>query len=519
MTSLHTLGPVKPPVHVDPALGVNWFALTSNLGSDPTLNGTSFASLFQGATNAAPSSPSSTTNADPLAQLNALLQSGVPMPTIVDRLAQQIAGAVQQQLSAQTSANAGARLKSTLVQSIANALAPPGNAPPGNATDQVAALAQRLRELIARIAGDAKNTAGQQNDIAGQILDAKSAKEIPAQRKSETASTQVDSDTLARALLNSVAASFTNTAAANASPATTVASQSVPQAPATPVQNALVSQMQAASAPSQITVANAPDVLARMLVRAAGVDARINGVAAQGAQVPTNSGTDSTPSALAARFQNLLANLGAQSDGSGTQTNSNGSNFMRDFTPQSDSKAPADASQLGISVAANAPVSNASFTAQTQALTHASVDANAVVEQVVKSMVMRTNQSGSSEIRLRLNPDNLGEVTMKLTVNGSSISANLVAQNGDVRNALLSNHQQLARSLSEAGLTLTGFSVDVSGGDAGRDQNRDRTGGFGRRYIVHEFGGSGDATETAQTTSLGPPLLANSSLELFNYLA
>jgi flagellar hook-length control protein FliK len=134
-------------------------------------------------------------------------------------------------------------------------------------------------------------------------------------------------------------------------------------------------------------------------------------------------------------------------------------------------------------------------------------------------MVMRTSQSGSSEIRLRLNPDNLGEVTLKLTVNGSSISANLVAQNGDVRNALLSNHQQLAQSLSEAGLTLAGFSVDVSGGDAGRDQNRDRTGGFGRRYVVHEIGGNTDASEPAQSPSLGPPLLANSSLELFNYLA
>ncbi len=434
------------------------------------------------------------------------------MSSIVDRLAQQIAGAVQQQLPAQTSATASARLKSSLVQSIANALAPPGNAPPGNATDQVAALAQRLRQLIARIAGDAKNTAGQQNDIAGKILDANSAKEIPAQRKSETASTQVDSDSLARALLNSVL-----------SKPTPVATQSGPQTPAAPAPNVPVSQAQAIPAPSQtqITVANAPDLLARMLVRAAGVDAKINGVSAQGGQTSANSGTDSTPSALAARFQNLLASVGTPADGAGTQSNSNGSNFTRDFTPQSDSKAPAsgDATQLGLSVAANTPVSNASFATQTHALTHSAVDANAVVEQVMKSMVMRTNQSGSSEIRLRLNPDNLGEVTMKLTVSGSSISANLVAQNGDVRNALMSNHQQLAQSLSEAGLTLTGFSVDVSGGDAGRDQNRDRTGGFGRRYVVHEIGGSSDEAETAQPTSLGPPILANSSLELFNYLA
>ena len=503
MTSLHITGPVKQPIHTDPTQGVNWFGSASNSVSGPSTNGTSFASLFQGATNATPQAAG--TNSDPLAQLNALLQSGLPFSTIVDRLAQQIAGAVQQQLPAQTSANA--RWKSSLVQSIANALAPPGNAPPGNATDQVAALAQRLRELIASIAGDAKNTAGQQNDIAGKILDANSAKDIPAQRKNETASTQVDTDTLARALLSSVAASFNNTPAANAT--APVAPQSNPQLPAQ------------AGAPSQaqITVANAPDLLARMLVRAAGVDARINGVAAQGSQASESGGTDSTPSALAARFQSVLANVAAF--GSGTQGNSSGSNFARDFAPQPDTKpsTSSDVTQLGISVAAGAPASSTSFATQAQSLAHSSVDANAIVEQVVKSMVMRTTQSGSSEIRLRLNPDNLGEVTMKLTLSGSSISANLVAQNGDVRNALLSNHHQLAQSLSEAGLTLAGFSVDVSGGDAGRDQNRDRTDGFGRRYVVHEIGGSSDQSESAQSTSLGPQLLANSSLELFNYLA
>jgi len=132
---------------------------------------------------------------------------------------------------------------------------------------------------------------------------------------------------------------------------------------------------------------------------------------------------------------------------------------------------------------------------------------------------MRTDQSGTSEIRLRLNPDNLGEVTMKLTITGSSVSANVVAQNADVGNALVSNHKQLAQSLSQAGLTLSGFSVDVSGGDAGSRQNQDRTDGFGRRYVVHEIGSSDSTNESAQPSALGPQLLPGSSLELFYYLA
>lgn len=108
---------------------------------------------------------------------------------------------------------------------------------------------------------------------------------------------------------------------------------------------------------------------------------------------------------------------------------------------------------------------------------------------------------------------------MKLTVSGSTISANIVAQNGDARAALLSNQHQLAQSLGEAGLTLAGFSVDVSGGDAGREQTKDHTSGFGRRYVVHEMGGVSDEADTAMAGSLGPHILPRSSLDLFNYLA
>jgi flagellar hook-length control protein FliK len=149
----------------------------------------------------------------------------------------------------------------------------------------------------------------------------------------------------------------------------------------------------------------------------------------------------------------------------------------------------------------------------------APIDANAVVEQMVKSMMLRTAQSGSSEIRLRLVPDSLGEVTMKITVQGSQINANVVAQNADVRNALLTNQQQLARSLADAGLTLSGFSVDVSGGDAGKDNNRDRTGGFGRRYAVHELAAKDGESETESVSSSEPQLVSRSTLELLNYLA
>ena len=272
-------------------------------------------------------------------------------------------------------------------------------------------------------------------------------------------------------------------------------------------------------------MANAPDLLARMLVRAAGVDAKINGNAAvAGAPNGAASNTAQTPSALAARFESALANIvsNAKLASSGGSFTSGGQTGQSSDQQSQQSQLLNHDSSLTNTLAA--PAFSLSGTAQSAAQTSAGasqtpVDANAVIEQLVKSMVMRTDAQGSSVIQLHLQPENLGDVTMKITVTGSQISANVVAANADVRNTLMSNHQQLARSLADAGLTLSGFSVDVSGGNAGRDrQNNDRTAGFGRRYTVHELSGASES-ETPALAALGPSILDGSSLALFNYLA
>lgn len=531
MNSLNALGSAHLG-KIDGSAASNAFGSTPNL-LDPTqmAGNASFAALFAGITNATtPAVPGT----DPLAQLTALVQNGTPMSSIIDRLAQQLAGAVQSQLPASGGATSAVQLRTSLAKTIAKALSPPGNAPPGTAAEQVAGLAQRLRSWIATLAGSAEKQSGQQNDIAGNLLDAKPAKDIPAQSKSSSESIDIDPAVLARALLTSLSAALSGGTTNASSPASfsaalsagnapvNVPSANVPSAPAgAPVSVASAADDQSAASSAQITMSNAPDLLARMLVRAAGVDAQVNGGSTQGSTGVPSGGTDSTPSALAARFASVLATIAANATGSESQSNSNGSSFGREFSQQSADKAStaSNSSQaFGASIATTPPVSSSSLTAQPPAAASL-VDANAVIEQVVKSMVMRTNESGTSEIRLRLNPDNLGEVSMKLTVSGSSISANILAQNGDVRNALMANQQQLAQTLSEAGLTLAGFSVDVSGGDAGRDRDtKDRTAGFGRRYVVHEIGGASDEPQSAQLSSLGPQILSNSSLDLFNYL-
>ena len=257
-----------------------------------------------------------------------------------------------------------------------------------------------------------------------------------------------------------------------------------------------------------------------MLVRAAGADPTVTGGAASVTAQAGNGNNDGSfnLSTIAARLASALgdgvAGASASQNGS-TSGNLLGHGFSADDQTSSTStpSAPNGTSAVAASVT-NAQLQNL---LQPQQAAASSVDVSSVIEQLIKSMSMRTNAQGSSTIQLHLQPANLGDVTMKITVTGTQISANVVAQNADVRNALVSNHQQLTKSLADAGLTLTGFSVDVSGGDS-KQQNQGQTSGFGRRYVVHELGGT-TASEESAVSNLGPPLLGGSGLGLFNYLA
>jgi flagellar hook-length control protein FliK len=70
----------------------------------------------------------------------------------------------------------------------------------------------------------------------------------------------------------------------------------------------------------------------------------------------------------------------------------------------------------------------------------------------------------SSEIRLSLVPETLGDVSVKLTVDAGNVSAHVIADTPEVRDAIVSAQPELSRSLADAGLKLTSFTVDVSGG-------------------------------------------------------
>jgi len=418
-----------------------------------------------------------------LSQIAGLLQGGTPMATVVDRIVKD------------------PNVRGTLERALASALAPPGTSPPSSSgTQQLAAsLEQRIRQLLTTLKSET-TTAGQQSEFSGQILDAKSARETPAQQMNPTPT------------------------GAPADEVTSFARMLVQKAVAS-IQDKGDTQT---AAPANLPTAQTPDILARMLARAANADAQRTATAVQrtgqlsGAPVSTQTHTTTaTPSSLL--FDRLIAIIAEHK--SGTQSDANaGKQFSQDAataqgaTPGSSTHqaqsnlpaAPAFSTQIASASAPAAP-------AQAAANHYTTVDPQYVIEQLVKGIAMR-NSGTTSELRMRLQPEHLGYVALKLTVTGNTITANVIAQNAHVRELLLSNQQQLARSLADAGLSLGNFSVDVSGGNAGFTQQHAQQ----QRAFV-QTNGSANALATEEEpwadSRFGPPLLPAGKALVLNYLA
>jgi flagellar hook-length control protein FliK len=250
-----------------------------------------------------------------------------------------------------------------------------------------------------------------------------------------------------------------------------------------------------------------------MLARAANADAQRTG------QVPAHSSPAPATTSPSDLFTRLLTVIAQQSrDGASHE----GGKQPEDFafaksvlptvhhTSAPSNVTPAFATAVS---AASAPAAQP----QQAAAVPYTMNPQSVIEQVVKGIVLR-NFGTTSEVRMRLQPEHLGDVSLKLTVSGNTISANIVAQNADVRDMLVSNQQQLARSLAQAGLSLGAFSVDVSGGNPGFPQQQNQQ----HRPLSKAGGlhiGAVAEDEPWADSRFGPPVLSGAKPLVLNYLA
>jgi hypothetical protein len=99
-----------------------------------------------------------------------------------------------------------------------------------------------------------------------------------------------------------------------------------------------------------------------------------------------------------------------------------------------------------------------------------------VVDQVVKGLALKV-QGGLSEVRIRLEPESLGEVVVNMRMENGKLQAQIDVSQAGVKGVLDGNLGQLRQSLSARGIEVQRLDVVFSGGSGARGSE----GGQGER--------------------------------------
>ena len=121
-------------------------------------------------------------------------------------------------------------------------------------------------------------------------------------------------------------------------------------------------------------------------------------------------------------------------------------------------------------------------------------DDNQPVAQVVRQIVETTavaQKNNVSQIRLQLNPEFLGRVSILLTSSEDGLSARIQAQSGTVRELLLSNLNRLQSELRDMGINMK--SIDITGHGLGSDLSQ------GGRFLGRNRESEGQGTTSLVT--------------------
>ena len=94
-------------------------------------------------------------------------------------------------------------------------------------------------------------------------------------------------------------------------------------------------------------------------------------------------------------------------------------------------------------------------------------------ERLAEFLAEKARVSLPKSIEIRLDPPNLGRVTVLLSQRGNDVVVKFLAQSFDAQRALADASGDLARALAERGLFLSGFLVDL-GGRGLRDESAER---------------------------------------------
>jgi flagellar hook-length control protein FliK len=501
----------------------------------------------------------------------------------VQQIVQQLAGALANVFAGQLSGANLAQIQTQLQATFAAALSPPGNGPPASLADLASTLAQRFRQIADLAAGVIGET-GQSNRLfAGSFSDAATTaggQPAPGSTNGNTTADSIASD--ASALLASLTASqgdgktVASTAPAIGTNGDTLLGRILARAtppPASPVTPSPSDASTSSSSTAAPAPATGPNVTASAVDRAIAAATALLGQSLTAAAAPSATPATATIGAVATAAAAIpvdaLSALASKSVAPASPTtdaavttaaaSTNGSlstsvtAFVKSFTealaatgagaPAATDKPVTDddgtatvlpttvASTQAPTIGAFAPVAPAlhvdalSANPATPSVPQQSAppDPNTVIDQVLRGAFLVTT-GDSSTVRLRLVPESLGDVTVKLNISGTSVDAQVVAQTPAAHDALVAGQAQLTRSLSDAGLKLTSFNVSLGGGgftsfQQQQQQSAQHQTPSGQRLLL----GDVDTSETddpslAAVPSFAPPTSAATGWGAYNYL-
>lgn len=483
-----------------------------------------------------------------------LLANGETVSEIVQQLAASLASSLAQQFGGDP-----AQIQNQLQTAFASALSPPTTTgPPLSNADLASALAQQFRQ-VADVAAGVIGETGQSNRLfAGSNSDAATTAGVqPAPQPSGNDPAPADSiATNASALLASLTASQGDgpAVATNGAPALgpngdtllgrilarATLSQPLSTGSQTPDANAAT---QTGSSPlTTLALAAAAAALGNLAATTAPAPvpaatlpaAAITRVIADAAPTPaTNSGSDAVVAteapaplnpavvAFVKAFSDALTSSAPPNAKNASNTDPNALLQTTDLSSQAPTIgafAPVQAAVQNDAVSTDGSHNSNPATLPSQT----AVDPNLVVGQILHGLSLSTIDT-SSIVRMRLVPEELGDVSVKLTVEGSSVSAQIMAQTPAAHDALVAGQGQLTRALADAGLKLTSFNVDLAGGFASFQQQQQQQSANQGSSNGRTLLGGVDTPETddgslVAAPNFGPPLLASSNWSALNYL-
>jgi flagellar hook-length control protein FliK len=521
-------------------------------------------------------------------QIQALLDGGTSPSDIASRLASSLAASVASALGVSTEA-----AKAKLTQTFTAALTPASIGPPPSNAERASALVTRLRQLAELVTRVTNEETGQPiRLIAGQSSDAETAGATPAPTSESIlrdalaalaapASPMVTAQAASTVSAGSAAVARTSTTGAAATtPRATTSITGTPNLPArtiggpvssgTPMKATWDGGLPVSATPvidtvggvaetsgdgrtvavdPATTVATGGDTpIGRILARAslANQASAVTDVSADDSASTSSASTSTgttpmvTPAttasaaatavtagamkaldAFAQAFSAALARDDAAKDAASSTASAGGASAT---TSLASLEAASGLVANTHDATAIAPPTPASTLPQTQ-----TVDPNAVVDQVLQGVSLRISD-GSSVVRLRLVPENLGDVSVKLVVTGGSVDASITTSTPEAQSALLGGQAQLTRTLADAGLKLQSFTVALGTGggstsNGNGDANADARSRQSSTQRIGAIGSTGGDETDADDPSLlalpaiGPPIYtASTALGALNYL-